>query len=62
MGLSSHQDRQTKLNHAGVYARHCPETTLLYQIIQEYWPEFQAKLMKTHQVICSEAQLISALL
>ena len=44
MGLPSHQDRQAKLNRAGVYARHRPETTLLYQIIQEYWPEFQAEL------------------
>jgi len=24
--------------------RHRPETTLLYQIVQEYWPEFQAEL------------------
>jgi len=23
---------------------HRPETTLLYQIVQEYWPEFQAEL------------------
>ncbi len=23
---------------------HQPETTLLHQIIREYWPEFQAKL------------------
>jgi len=44
MGLPSHQGRQDKLNHAGVYARHRPKTTLLYQIIQEYWPEFQAEL------------------
>ena len=44
LGLPSHQDRQAKLNRAGVYARHRPETTLLYQIIQEYWPEFQAEL------------------
>ena len=27
-----------------VYVRHRPETTLLYQIVQEYWPEFQAEL------------------
>ena len=31
-------------NSAAVYVRHRPETTLLYQIIQEYWPEFQAEL------------------
>jgi len=24
--------------------RHRPETTLLYQVVREYWPEFQAKL------------------
>ena len=27
-----------------MYVRHRPETTLLYQIVQEYWPEFQAEL------------------
>ena len=27
-----------------VYVRHRPETTLLYQVIREYWPEFQAEL------------------
>ena len=42
--MPSHQNRQAKLNRASVYARHRPETTLLYQIIQEYWPEFQAEL------------------
>ena len=26
------------------YVRHRPETTLLYQVVREYWPEFQAKL------------------
>jgi len=26
------------------YVRHRPETTLLYQIVREYWPEFQAEL------------------
>ena len=26
------------------YERHRPETTLLYQIIQEHWPHFQAEL------------------
>ncbi len=24
--------------------RHRPETTLLYQLVREYWPEFQAEL------------------
>lgn len=36
----------TKQNSAGVYIRHRPEATLLYQIVQEYWPEFQAELAK----------------
>jgi len=39
--LFSHQDRS---NSSAVYVRHRPETTLLYQIVQEYWPEFQAEL------------------
>ena len=26
------------------YVHHRPETTILYQVIQEYWPEFQAEL------------------
>ena len=26
------------------YERHKPETTLLYQIVEEYWPSFQAEL------------------
>ncbi len=44
MGLPSHNVRLAKQNSAGVYVRHRPETTLLYQIVQEYWPEFQAEL------------------
>jgi len=44
MGLPSHQLRQEQPNSAGAYVRHRPETTLLYQIVQEYWPEFQAEL------------------
>ena len=45
MGLPSHQDHKTRSNSAAVYVRHRPETTLLYQVIQEYWPEFQAELV-----------------
>ena len=41
MGLPSHENRQARV---AVYVRHRPETTLLYQIIREYWPEFQAEL------------------
>jgi len=44
MGLPSHNVRLPKPNSAGAYVRHRPETTLLYQIVQEYWPEFQAEL------------------
>jgi len=44
MGLPSHNVRQPKPNSTGVYVRHRPETTLLYQVVQEYWPEFQAEL------------------
>jgi hypothetical protein len=44
MGLLSHQDFQARPNSAAVYARHRPETTLLYQIVHEYWPEFQVEL------------------
>ncbi len=44
MGLLSHQVRQAPPNATAVYVRHRPESTLLYQIVQEYWPEFQAEL------------------
>jgi len=30
--------------HPPEYRRHRPEATLLYQVIEEYWPEFQAEL------------------
>jgi ribosomal protein S27E len=44
MGLLSHKARQAPPNATAVYVRHRPETTLLYQVVQEYWPEFQAEL------------------
>ena len=44
MGLPSHQDHKARSNSAASYVRHRPETTLFYQIVQEYWPEFQAEL------------------
>ena len=44
MGLPSHQFCQVQPNLRAVYIRHRPETTLLYQIVREYWPEFQAEL------------------
>ncbi len=44
MVLLSHEDRQARPNSSAVYVRHRPETTLLYQVIREYWPEFQAEL------------------
>jgi len=43
MGLLSHKARPSP-EPTGVYVRHRPETTLLYQIVREYWPEFQAEL------------------
>ena len=44
MGLLAPEVYQAQANSAAVYVRHRPETTLLYQIIREYWPEFQAEL------------------
>ena len=44
MRLPSHNVCLPKPNSAGVYVRHRPESTLLYQIVKEYWPEFQAEL------------------
>jgi len=44
MGLPSHQVHQIPPKATAVYVRHRPETTLLYQIVQEYWPKFQAEL------------------
>jgi len=44
MGILSYQARQDQPNSPAVYVRHRPETTLLYQVIREYWPEFQAEL------------------
>ena len=43
-GAVKHRDVRERPNAAAVYVRHRPETTLLYQIIDEYWPEFQAEL------------------
>jgi hypothetical protein len=43
-GIRLTRPRLAKTNSAGVYVRHRPETTLLYQIVQEYWPELQAEL------------------
>ena len=44
MGLLSHKARQAPPKSTAVYVRHRPMTTLLYQIVQAYWPEFQAAL------------------
>ena len=44
MVLPSHKARQAPPSTTAAYVRHRPETTLLYQIVQEYWPEFQAEL------------------
>ena len=32
---------------APVYVRHKPEQTLLYQLVAQYWPEFQTQLSGT---------------
>ena len=32
---------------APAYVRHKPEQTLLYQLVEQYWPEFQAQLNET---------------
>jgi hypothetical protein len=42
--LFSQETPQAPLKSAAVYVRHRPETTLLYQLVREYWPEFQAQL------------------
>ena len=44
MELPSQQVQRSRPKSPVVYVRHRPETTLLYQIVQEYWPEFQAEL------------------
>jgi len=44
MGLPSHKTNLAKQIPAGVYVRHRPETTLRCQIVQKYWPDFQAEL------------------
>jgi len=46
MGLFSHEAPKTPPTSTAVYVRHRPETTLLYQVVQEYWPEFQAELAR----------------
>ena len=35
----------------GRYERHRPESTLLYQIIQEHWPRFQDQLMRQGKLL-----------
>jgi hypothetical protein len=44
MGLLSPEPQKIRPNSAAVYVRHRPETTLLYQVICEYWLEFQLEL------------------
>ena len=43
--LSQEEFRQWSTSQVN-YERHRPETTLLYQIIQEHWPAFQVELGK----------------
>ena len=42
--LLSYRNRQAQPNACAIYLRHRPETTLLYQVIHEHWPEFQVEL------------------
>jgi len=44
MELLLHQAHKARSDSAEVYVRHRPETTLLFQIVQEYWSEFQVEL------------------
>ena len=53
MGPPLHNVHLAKQNFAEVYVRHRPETTLLYQIVQEYWPEFQAELASHNKYLPS---------
>jgi len=32
---------------APAHVRHKPEQTLLYQLVEQYWPEFQTQLSET---------------
>jgi len=43
MELLLHQAHKARSDSAEVYVRQRPETTLLFQIVQEYWSEFQVK-------------------
>ena len=45
-GAVKHRDVRERPNSTAVHARHRPETTLLYQIVHEYWSGFQAGLAK----------------
>ena len=51
MGLLAPKVDQAQPNSAAVYVRHRTETTLLYQIIREYWPEFQAELASQNKYL-----------
>ena len=51
MGLFSHEACQAPPQSTAVYVRHRPETTLLYQIVQEYWPEFQVELASHGRIL-----------
>ena len=51
MGLLSHENLQARPNSAAVYVRHRPEATLLYQIVQEYWSEFQVELASQNKYL-----------
>ena len=46
MELHLQQVHRLQPKSPAVYVRHRPEATLLYQIVQEYWPEFHAELAR----------------
>ena len=46
MELHLQQVHRLQPKSPAVYVRHRPEATLLYQIVREYWPEFQAAMAR----------------
>ena len=44
LGSYGFSPSQAPLKSTARYVRHCPEITLLYHVIREYWPEFQTEL------------------
>ena len=36
---------------APAYVRHIPEQTLRYQLVEQYWPQFQTQLSETGRCV-----------